>query len=384
MEKLKAGILGARGEVGRRFIDNLVNHPYFKLSSLYGSERTEGMNYGEASGRSDLPESVLKMKLKYIQEDKEIDVNDDLFFSALPSKTAQKIEGKLAEEKPVFSTASAYRMEKDTPIFVPGINESHMDIIKVQQENRGWKGFVIPQSNCTVLGLATSLYPIYKKGFEDDRFKITDVYMVSEQAVSGASYEAVMRWKRQREEQGVELPRSLSYKRKVVEYNATMFEGNVDTWIPQEMEKVRGEALKIMGSYDPKEKQIVEPSFYLDCLCSRVPILDGHMEGVFLVLEGSPAVDELKEVWRNYRGEPQIQDLPSAPKEPIIVIDEPDRPQSRYDITREDGMAAVIGMVRKSSLNRYKYFVLSHNTKMGAAKGVVLAAEYMYQIGKLA
>ena len=52
--------------------------------------------------------------------------------------------------------------------------------MKHQQKNRGWKGFVLPQPNCTVTGLAITLKPLH------DAYGVKRVSMVSMQGVSGA------------------------------------------------------------------------------------------------------------------------------------------------------------------------------------------------------
>ena len=75
--------------------------------------------------------------------------------------------------------------------------------------------------------------------------------------------------------------------------------------------------------------------------------------------------------------------LPSAPKRMIVVHEDPFRPQPRLDRNTEDGMATVVGRVREDPAleNGIKYVLLSHNTKMGAAKGAVLLAELLYKEG---
>lgn len=374
MEKLKAGVLAARGEVGQRFVENLINHPYFEVHSLYGSERTVGVKYSEATGRTDLPDLISEVKMEDVNDGGWKD--DDVVYSALPSSVARSIEGMIAKEKPVLSTASSYRMEEDTPIIVPGVNEDHVGIIEKQKSIRNWEGFVIPQSNCTTVGLVASLYPIYERYGND----LQEVIMVSEQAVSGAGYEAVETWRGQRVSQGVELPKAFTYDRKVDE---SLFEGNVIPYIRDEEEKVKSECLKILGRYDNSKKKIIDADFYLDCFCTRVPVLEGHTEAIFLKMGSDFEIEDLKDTWLSYKGEPQIRNLPSAPKAPIIVVDEPYRPQPRLDITREEGMAVIIGRAIKSSKNRFKYFVLSHNTKLGAAEGVILIGEYLHNIGML-
>jgi aspartate-semialdehyde dehydrogenase len=376
--KIDVGILGATGEVGQKFVVNLQNHPWFRISALFASERSAGKSYAEALGYGT---EASRWFVKSVPEKKVLDMTvaevgeasgdeADLFFSALPSETARDIEGKIAKEKPVVSTASAYRYFDDSFTYLPGVNESHAKIIEIQRKNRGWKGFVVPQPNCTTIGLALSLKPIH------DRFGLERVTMVSMQAVSGAGYAAVSSWAEQRRAQGSSLPEALS------DFVAGTFEGNVIPYISGEEEKVKKETVKLLGDF--VDGKIIPASFKIACKCNRVPVLDGHTESVFIETKSKCSVDELKEAWKRYRGEPQRLALPTAPKQPIVVTEAVDRPQPRFDCMVEGGMAVVIGGVAANVFeNGFQYTVLSHNTELGAAKGAVLAAEYLYSIGMI-
>ena len=59
----------------------------------------------------------------------------------------------------------------------------------------------------------------------------------------------------------------------------------------------------------------------------------------------------------------------------IIVHDDPFRPQPRLDRDAEGGMATSVGRLRVDDAG-LRYVLVSHNTKMGAAKGAVLTAEH--------
>ena len=64
--KLKAGIVGATGMVGQRFITLLADHPYFEIAALIASGRSAGKTYEEAVGdrwklATPMPECVKKM-----------------------------------------------------------------------------------------------------------------------------------------------------------------------------------------------------------------------------------------------------------------------------------------------------------------------------------
>ncbi|MEM2978139.1 MAG: aspartate-semialdehyde dehydrogenase family protein [Candidatus Hadarchaeales archaeon] len=370
-------ILGATGEVGQKFILSLQDHPWFRVEELYASARSAGRTYAEALGygregsrwfyREQPKPEILEMEVKSLEE---IGNEASFFFSALPSEVALEIEGKVAKEKPVVSTASAYRYFEDSFTYLPSVNESHAPVIEEQRRRRGWKGFVVPQPNCTTIGLALSLKPLY------DAFGLEGVIMASMQAVSGAGYEAVSRWAEQRRRQGVALPGPLE------EYSPLTFEGNVIPYIKGEEEKVRKETVRLLGKLEGG--RIQPAGFRIACKCNRVPVLEGHTESVFVTLSREARVEELKECWRSFEGEPQRLRLPNAPSRPIVVVEEVDRPQPRFDSLRERGMVAVVGGVEATAFERcFQYTVLSHNTELGAARGAVLAAEYLYKAGYL-
>ena len=60
-------------------------------------------------------------------------------------------------------------------------------------------------------------------------------------------------------------------------------------------------------------------------------------------------------------------------------MDDPFRPQPRLDRDSKGGMTTSIGRIRKDEVfpNGIKYVLVSHNTRMGAAKGTVLMAEIL-------
>ncbi|MDW8141049.1 MAG: Asd/ArgC dimerization domain-containing protein, partial [Candidatus Bipolaricaulota bacterium] len=80
---------------------------------------------------------------------------------------------------------------------------------------------------------------------------------------------------------------------------------------------------------------------------------------------------------RNYSSLPQELKLPSAPARPIVLREEPDRPQPRLDAHIEKGMATVVGRVRNCSVLDYKFVILGHNTLRGAAGAALLDAELL-------
>jgi aspartate-semialdehyde dehydrogenase len=354
---LKAAIVGATGIVGQQFIVALDKHPWIKVTMLAASERSAGRSYKEAltdpkTGAfrwyCDEPPDPAVMDIP-VQNASELDISKvDIVFTAIESDQAQILEPKFAATKPVISTASAFRYEKDVPILIPGINSEHAGLLKQQKKERGWKGFITPIPNCTTTGLAITLKPIY------DSFGIRMVLMTSMQALSGAGRSPGVI--------GLDIL------------------DNVIPYIVNEEEKVQRETQKILGAFS---KGTIEPAqFAVSCTCTRVNVREGHTESVFVSTEKKCEPEDIVRAMREYKAFKGMA-LPSAPKQMIVVRTDPFRPQPRLDRDTDNGMATVVGRIRKDTalVNGVKYLLVSHNTKMGAARGAVLVAELLIKKG---
>ncbi|MEP0825720.1 MAG: aspartate-semialdehyde dehydrogenase [Nitrososphaera sp.] len=351
---LKVAVIGATGAVGQEFIIALNKHKWFELTQVAASERSAGKKYIDAirdpnSGilrwhnREEVPEYVKDMVVSKVDDIKP--EKFDLIFTALESDDAKIVEPKFAKTTPVISTAAAFRYETDVPILIPGVNDSHAELLNIQRKNRGWKGFVAPLPNCTTTGMAITLKPIL------DKFGIEKVFMTSMQALSGAGRSP-----------GVVALDILD---------------NVIPYIPKEEEKVQIETKKILGGLN--KDSIASAPLKVSCTCTRVPVLDGHTESVFVETEQTAEAEEVKKEMLKFSKNVSIKNLPTAPKDYIVVHDDPTRPQPRIDRELNDGMTTVVGRLRKDTAfdNGIKYVLLSHNEKMGSAKGAILLAELL-------
>ena len=350
----KAAIIGATGIVGQQFLTALKGHPWIKIEGLAASERSAGKKYLDAIKDSSTGAFRWYVNEEPPEEYLDIIVEDaaslnpskfDLVFTAIESDQAKTIEPKVAEETAVISTASAFRYEEDIPIIIPGVNSEHVKLIDIQKKNRGWGGFIIPIPNCTTTGMAISLKPIH------DEFEVKSVIMTSMQAVSGAG-------------------RSPG----VIALDIT---DNIIPFIPKEEEKVQIETRKIFGTIQGK---LIDPAeFKISCTCTRVNVLEAHTESVFVSTSKKCEVEEVKKAMKKYSGILSKEGLPSAPKQMITVHEDPFRPQPRLDRDSQGGMTTTVGRIRKDNVlkNGIKYVLVSHNTKMGAAKGAVLVAELL-------
>jgi len=358
MDKKRVAIIGVTGAVGQEFVQSLKDHPWFEVTQIAASERSADKNYldaiKDASGiiawdvGGEIPEYIKSMTVKKIDD---LDVSQlDLVFSAVESVAARDIETKMAADLPVISTSSAYRYEEDVPILIPGINDEQTELLEVQKKNRNWKGWVAPLPNCTTTGLAITLKPLLEK------YGAKKVMMTSMQAISGGGKSGV---------------------------SAMGITDNIIPYIPKEEEKVRIETRKILGKL--KDGKIEDADIKISCTCTRVPVIDGHTESVFV--ETSKDVDPLKakDTYNQCNNEISVLGLPSAPEKYYAFHEDPTRPQPRMERTVGDGMTTTIGRVEKEELfdHGLKYMLFSHNKKMGSAKGAVLLAEMLYKKGKI-
>ena len=341
-KKLPVAILGATGLVGQRLIELLANHPWFEISALAASDNSVGKKYPDAANwhlPSALPDSVRSM----IVQPCEPKFDAAMIFSALPSDVAGEIEENFANAGYlVSSNASNHRMDVDVPLVIPEVNPDHLDLIRVQQARRKSKGAIVCNPNCSTIHLTLALKPLA------DQFGLKRVMVTTMQALSGAGYP------------GVAALDTLD---------------NVLPYIKGEEPKLETEPCKLLGKLEGD--RIANAKIRISAACNRVTTRDGHLETVSVELEQKPNLDQIRQSMIQFTSVPQQLKLPTAPEHPIIVRDEPDRPQPYLDRDVEKGMASVVGRLRECSVLDYKFVVLGHNTIRGAAGGTLLNAELL-------
>jgi len=117
--------------------------------------------------------------------------------------------------------------------------------------------------------------------------------------------------------------------------------------------------------------------------CHRVNVADGHMAAVRVNLKRKTSPQELHETLAAFSSLPQELGLYSAPHSPIVVRNEPDRPQPKLDRDAGKGMSITIGRLFPDTVLDYRFVVLSHNTIRGAAGAAILNAELLVATGRL-
>lgn len=191
-------------------------------------------------------------------------------------------------------------------------------------------------SNCAVIGIVIPFAAIQAAFGPVDQ-----VSVVTMQAVSGAGYPGV---------------------------SSMDILDNVVPFISGEEDKLETEAQKILGSITAECNAFVDQSqLKISAACNRVAVLDGHMACVSLRFRNRPPpnAEQVKQAMREYVSDVQKLGAPSAPKNAIVVMDEPDRPQPRLDRETQNGYAVSVGRVREdeSGIFDIKFVALSHNSK---------------------
>jgi aspartate-semialdehyde dehydrogenase len=347
MSQIEVGVLGATGAVGQRFIALLAKHPWFKVTWLGASQRSEGKAYRDATGwrlPTPLPEDVAKLTVEQAAPGGA----PKLVFSGLDSSVAGEVEGAFAGAGHlVISNSKNYRMDATVPLLIPEINGDHLKLLDTQATARGWKGRIVTNPNCSVIALAMALAPLRQ-------FGLKTVMVTTLQAISGAGYPGVASWD---------------------------ILGNVIPFIDGEEEKFQPETQKILGQF---KGGAVEPHpVVVSATTTRVPVHNGHTVSISAKFDQRVAPEALINAFNCFRGKPQELQLPSAPPQPIVYLQERNRPQPALDVDRDGGMTVSVGRLRACPVLDYKFVALGHNTIRGAAGAAILNAELMHREGIL-
>lgn len=348
VERIPVAVLGATGAVGQTFIRLLKGHPFFRVAEVAASERSAGRCYADAMTwhEGELDPDVAGLTVQTCEPDS---IASKIVFSALDSSVAGEVEKAFAEAGAVvLSNAKNHRMDADVPLVIPEVNADHLALIDLQCANRGWSGAIVTNANCASTVVAVALAPLH------EAFGARQAVVTTLQAVSGAGYPGVP---------SIDIL------------------GSVIPYIGGEEEKIESESNKMLGTLG--ERGVTHAEITFSAHANRVPVEHGHTACISVGFEQPVAPEEAVEVLRAWRGQEICNGLPSSPAEPLVVCEEPDRPQARRDVYRGRGMTTLVGRVRSDPLLHLRMVALSHNTVRGAAGGSVLNAEVLGRMGRL-
>lgn len=345
---IKAGVLGATGSVGQRFILLLSENPDFEIVSLGASERSSGKVYSSVTAwkqGSYIPPKAGSLTVHTC--DPVHFKGCDVVFSGLDSSVAGDIERDFVDAGlNVISNSKNYRQHPEVPLVVPTANPEHLDALKYRKSSN--KGLHVCISNCSTAGIVVPL-----RALQDAFGPISHVEVTTLQAISGAGFSPGVG--------GMDII------------------DNLVPYISGEEDKIEREPRKILGTTeDGKFFEIPAEEMKISATCTRVPVIDGHVSSIAVKFANAhPSVEEVKQALKSYKTEAQALKCTSAPNSAIAVLEQPDRPQPRLDRDLGKGFTVSVGRIREDSVLDTKFVSLSHNTVLGAAGSGILIAEIL-------
>ena len=339
---ISCAILGAGGYIGQHFARLLADHPWFDRPVLGGSERSVGRTISEVWQLSEAPPPALEAtRLRAVSPSALARAGVRVVFSALPSGTAGPVESELVRRGvSVFSNAADHRMDATVPLLVPEVNADHLALADARPRGHG---LLATNPNCSTTGLVVALAPIAKL------LRPKAIHVTTYQSLSGAGYPGVP---------------------------SLAIADNVVPFIREEEEKLERETGRLLGTR--RGSRVASWPTPVLAHCARVATREGHLEAVTLEATTRPRASDIAEAWTSFDPLADLG-LPTAPRPPIELRLEADRPQPLRDRwagapARARGMAVVVGRVRWK-FPYLRFFLLSHNAVRGGAGGSVLNAE---------
>ena len=353
IQAVNCAILGSRGLVAQRYLQRLVKHNWFNPVSVVGSSSTVGMKIHDLPwsldeerpqlpnitvlGLNDLDALASELKEKRVS----------VIFSAIPNSIANEVEKSLAEKGfCVISHASIHRLKGEVPLVIPDVNSDHLRILESQSYGTG---SLISCSNCMVVPIALTLYPLIKK------FDFSAVKITTEQSLSGGG-------------------------RKMLERGRSGF--HIDSSIPGESESVVSELNRILGRKN--EGIFQEANLDIKVWCSRSNHDYGHLATVEIDFINQISAHEIIEAWQTFSSEAFDSRLPSSSNVINFIDGKLDPIMHRWggsepkfpDQDLLSGMPVSVAEIEVSD-KRLSFKLLSDNTIRGAAGYGVLLAELL-------
>ncbi|MBQ0125587.1 MAG: aspartate-semialdehyde dehydrogenase, partial [Clostridiales bacterium] len=272
------GILGATGVVGREMI-KVLSERNFPIASLYlfASERSAGSEI-------DFKGEKIKVKTAESGDFEELDI----VFGAVNADIAKEKAPEIVKSGAVFiDNSSAFRLDGNVPLVVPGINPDDV------KKHAG----IISNPNCSTIIALTAINPINKLS------EVKSVIASTYQAVSGAGKGGIDALRA--EEKAIYENTNVTsdvFGYPIAE-NAIAKIGSFqgDGYTSEEV-KMQNEGRKILHI----------PDLTVTCTCVRVPVLRCHSISLSVFTKDKISVKAAKEAIKNERG-CVLDDLPAFP-----------------------------------------------------------------------
>ncbi|MBU2659071.1 aspartate-semialdehyde dehydrogenase [Bacillus cabrialesii] len=339
---LHVAVVGATGAVGQQMLKTLEDRNFeMDTLTLLSSKRSAGTKVTfkgqELTVQEASPESFEGVNIA--------------LFSAGGSVSQALAPEAVKRGAIVIDNTSAFRMDENTPLVVPEVNEADL------HEHNG----IIANPNCSTIQMVAALEPIRKA------YGLNKVIVSTYQAVSGAGNEAVKELYSQTQailnQEEIEpeiMPAKGDKKHYQIAFNA----------IPQ-IDKFQdnGYTFEEMKMINETKKIMHMPDLQVAATCVRLPIQTGHSESVYIEVDRDDAtVEDMKTLLKEAPGV-TLQDDPSQQLYPM-----PADAVGKNDV--------FVGRIRKDldRANGFHLWVVSDNLLKGAAWNSVQIAESLKKL----
>ncbi len=329
MEKLKVGILGATGMVGKELIKVLFDRKFpIKSLKLYASERSVGKKIETPLGKIAVENA----------DTADYSQSDIAFFAIGGGWPKENAPRAIAEGCYVVDNSSTFRYDKDVPLVIPEINPQAIGDSKL-----------IANPNCTTAIVAIPLYQIYRN------YGLKKVIISTYQATSGAGNEGMA----ELEEETRRVLKGEKASNKLFTHpipfnlipHIDSFQENGYT---REEMKVVWETRKIFG----------DENIPISCTCVRIPIMRAHSESVVVETKKPVDPDEARKIFEKTPG--------------IVVKDDIKKNVYPMPLTSSKQYDVEVGRIRQNLIFKehgLEFFVSGDQLLKGAALNAVQIAE---------
>lgn len=341
MKNVNVAIVGATGAVGTKILEKLIERKFpAKSIKLLASKRSKGTEI-KAGGQTYVVEETTPEAFEGV---------DIAFFSAGGSISEKFAHEAVKRGVVVIDNTSAFRMDKNTPLVVPEVNESALS------SHSG----IIANPNCSTIQMVTALKPI------KEQFGLNRIIVSTYQAVSGAGADAIdeladqsKQFSTRAEIEAEILPTSSAERHYPIAFNA----------IPQiDLFDESGYTLEELKMINETKKIFEDSSMSVAATCVRLPVVTGHSESVYIELDQEDVtVEQLRSSMENAPG--------------VVIQDNPNAQEYPMPLYAEGKDEVFVGRIRKDP-NHPKGFhlwIVSDNLIKGAALNSVQIAEKLVQ-----
>jgi aspartate-semialdehyde dehydrogenase len=336
-------VVGATGAVGQQMIQTLIkeNFPIQKLT-LLSSARSAGkkvdVNGQEYIIQEAKPESFEGVNIA--------------LFSAGGSVSKDLGPEAVKHGAIVVDNTSAFRMDPNTPLVVPEVNEE--DLL----HHNG----IIANPNCSTIQMVVALEPIRQK------FGLKKVIVSTYQAVSGAGAIAV----EELMEQTQAILNGQTYDPKVLPVKSDKNHYQIAFNAIPQIDKFQenGYTFEEMKMINETKKIMHYPELQVSATCVRLPVAVGHSESVYFEIEADDVTaNDIKAL---------LKDAPG-----VVLQDDPENqlyPMPANCVGKND---VFVGRIRKDidEGRGFHMWVVSDNLLKGAAWNSVQIAESLVKLG---